>query len=90
MTRTTRRETNRLRAEIMDGLAEYLDERAGERRLRLESDRSRAKVARCGTLIDEKAMPAAWLSAIMRTCAPHVVFMPEFRFGVSRPQPLLH
>ena len=90
MTRTTRRETDRLRAEIMEGLAEYLDDRDRAKRLRLDHHRSTERVARCGTLIDEKAMPAAWLSAIMRIHAPHVTFLPEFRFGVSRSQPLLH
>ena len=79
MTRTTRRETNRLRAEIMDGLAEYLDDR----------DRA-ARISRCGTLVEGNAMPAQWLSAIVRKCAPHAFFMPELRFGVSRPQVLLH
>lgn len=90
MTRTTRRETDRLRAEIMEGLAEYLDDRDRFARLRADRDRSTERTARCGTVIDEKAMPAHWLHAIMRECAPHVSYMPAFRFGVSRPQPLLH
>ncbi|HTM68768.1 MAG TPA: hypothetical protein VL426_05730 [Candidatus Binatia bacterium] len=87
MTRTTRRETNRLRAEIMEGLAEYLDERArAPRPSRVESRHA----GRCGTLIDRDAMPDHWLKAIVRECAPNVFFVPELRFGVSRHLPLLH
>lgn len=86
MTRTTRRETDRLRAEIMDGLAEYRD---GLAEHRLERERER-RIKRCGTVVGQKDMPRQWLHAMLRICAPEVTFLPEFRFGISRPQPLLH
>lgn len=79
MTRTTRRETNRLRAEIMDGIGEYLEDRDRAERIR-----------RCGTLVSNDALPANWLNALVRASAPHALYVPELRFGVSRPQPLLH
>ena len=90
MTRTMRRETNRLRAEIMDGLAEYLDDRDRTERLRLAHGRTAERISRCGTLVDEKAMPAHWLNDIVRACAPNMIFIPEFHYGYSRPQVLLH
>ena len=84
MTRTTRRETNRLRAEIMEGLAEYLEERASAPRLSRGGTPQR--ISRCGTVIEGAAMPTHWLYAIMRDCAPHAIFVPGLGFGISRPQ----
>ena len=88
ITTTTRRETNRLRADILYGLAENLEERDSAPRL---SRGGTQRVSRCGTVIEGYAMPAHWLNAVMRACAPHAIFVPGLGFGVSRPQAaLLH
>lgn len=81
MTRTTRRETNRLHAEIMDGIAEYLEEREHATR-----------ESRCGTIAED--VPAHWLRMTVLAASPHAVYLPEFRFILDVPRalqaPLLH
>ncbi len=76
MTRTTtRRETNRLRAEIMEGIAEY----------REEQDRA-ARLRRCGTLTE--SIPAGWLRLFTQPVAhPFRACPGTGLFGPRRPQP---
>ncbi|HSD12197.1 MAG TPA: hypothetical protein VLC10_01445 [Patescibacteria group bacterium] len=78
MTRTTRRETNRLRAEIMEGLAEYCEERDDA-----------ARISRCGMIAT--GIPAGWLRLLAQASAADMPLRPDLRiglFGRHRPQPL--
>ena len=79
MTKSTRREMNRLRAEITDGLNEYIEDRDREVRIR-----------RCGTVVRD--VPASWLGFLVRVADPNAIFMPTLRFGwrLHEPRPLLH
>lgn len=77
MTRTTtRRETNRLRAEILEGIAEYREERD-----------SAARISRCGMLAT--AIPAGWLRLLIQASAadPPLTHFRSGLFGRHRPQP---
>lgn len=78
MTRTTtRRQTNRLRAEILEGLAEYREVRDDAVRIR-----------RCGMIA--AGMPAGWLRLFVQAPAADMPFRPNLRiglFGRHRPQP---
>ena len=79
MTRTTRRETNRLHAEITEGLAEYLEERGRA-----------AKIDRCGTIAED--VPDRWLRLMVQTASPGAIYLPEFHFvldGAQGPQSLV-
>ncbi len=79
MTRTTtRRETNRLRAEILEGIAEYREERD-----------SAARTIRCGTIAE--SIPAGWLRLLAQAPAAELMSSrtrePLGLFGRHRPQP---
>lgn len=77
MTRTTtRRQTNRLRAEILEGLAEYREVRDDAVRIR-----------RCGMIA--AGMPAGWLRLLVQASAadPPLTHSRVGLFGRHRPQP---